>query len=354
MKSETLFYRDGRSDKVYQATINPQDDRFAVTFAFGRRGGPLQTGTKTSSPVDLPTAERIFDKLIQEKMAKGYTRSEDGTPYQGTDMANETSGVRPQLLNSIDEKEVVELLKNPAWCMQEKKDGRRLLVRRGAGIQGINRRGLYCTVPWPVVQELLKIEHSFLIDGEIVGYKFYVFDFLSCNGVDWAGRPYQDRLNGLEVLFAGRHLGFVTKIKTSYAEDEKLDRFQDFQTTEAEGVVFKLLSAPYSPGRPNSGGPALKCKFTSTASFIVSEINKGRSVSLKLFRQEKSCGNVTIPKNYSMPSPGAVVEVRYLYAFPNGSIFQPVYLGERDDIEPEACVLSQLKFKAEESDECEE
>ena len=29
----TLYYRDGSSDKVYQATIKPADDRFVVNFA---------------------------------------------------------------------------------------------------------------------------------------------------------------------------------------------------------------------------------------------------------------------------------------------------------------------------------
>ena len=43
----------------------------------------------------------------------------------------------------------------------------------------------------------------------------------------------------------------------------------------------------------------------------------------------------------------AVVEVRYLYAFPEGRLYQPVYLGRRDDVGAEACGREQLKFKAE-------
>jgi hypothetical protein len=46
------------------------------------------------------------------------------------------------------------------------------------------------------------------------------------------------------------------------------------------------------------------------------------------------------------PQMGTVVEVRYLYAFPeSGSIYQPVYLGPRDDIPAEDCTVDQLKFK---------
>lgn len=51
----TLYYREGSSDKVYLAAIEPQDNGFLVTFAFGRRGSTLTTGSKTPRPVDLNT-----------------------------------------------------------------------------------------------------------------------------------------------------------------------------------------------------------------------------------------------------------------------------------------------------------
>jgi hypothetical protein len=35
--------------------------------------------------------------------------------------------------------------------------------------------------------------------------------------------------------------------------------------TGAEGVVFKDINAPYSPGGPNSGGPQLKFKQEAAA-----------------------------------------------------------------------------------------
>lgn len=56
-------------------------------------------------------------------------------------------------------------------------------------------------------------------------------------------------------------------------------------------------------------------------------------------------GNVTIPPNHPVPVVRQVVEVRYLYATEAGILYQPVYLGEREDIEPTDCVRSQLKFK---------
>src|SRR5437899_6898713 len=98
----TLYYREGSSDKVYQASIEPRGELFVINFAFGRRGSTLQTGTKTSEPVDHDSAMNIYDKLIREKKAKGYTEGPDGTPYQHTDTEERATGVLPQLLNPIE------------------------------------------------------------------------------------------------------------------------------------------------------------------------------------------------------------------------------------------------------------
>jgi len=35
--------------------------------------------------VPQPPAKRIFDKLVKEKQAKGYTQGEDGTSYHQAD-----------------------------------------------------------------------------------------------------------------------------------------------------------------------------------------------------------------------------------------------------------------------------
>ena len=136
----TLYYREGSSDKVYQASIEPAGELFVVNFAYGRRGSTLQTGAKTSSPVDYDTAKRTYDKLVREKLAKGYSPGPDGTPYQHTDQADRATGNLPQLLNPIGEQEVKRLLRDAAWCLQQKFDGRRVLIQKqGDQVTAINR-----------------------------------------------------------------------------------------------------------------------------------------------------------------------------------------------------------------------
>ena len=118
--------------------------------------------------------------------------------------------------------------------------------------------------------------------------------------------------------------------------------FARLKTEGREGVVFKHIDAPCIAGRPASGGAQRKFQFRATASFVVGKPNAKRSVSLFLYAGKalKHAGNVTIPPNHPVPHADQIVECRYLYAFREGGrIYQPVYLGARDDIRPAECTV---------------
>jgi bifunctional non-homologous end joining protein LigD len=309
----------------------------------------MNTGTKTNVPVDYPDARRILDKLVKEKTAKGYTPGPDGTPYQHTDQEQRATGLVPQLLNPIDEAEVERLVADVAWAMQEKFDGRRMLVRKqGAAIHGINRKGLMVGLPSPVTVAVHAIPGDFILDGEAVGDVLHCFDLLELNGEDHQPLPYRQRLTALlNLLMSGqqRQVRFIT---TTYQAAEKTSLLEHLRFQKKEGVVFKRLDAPYTAGRPNAGGAHLKHKFYATLSAVVGRINAQRSVEVQLRdgKQWIGAGNVTIPPNHRVPGVGAVVEVRYLYAFPeSGSLYQPTYLGPRSDVDRRECTAAQLKYK---------
>jgi predicted DNA-binding WGR domain protein len=74
IKRTTLHYREGTSDKVYEVDIcQTGEAQYVVNFRYGKRGATLKEGVKTTQAVPLPEAERVFDKLVQEKTKKGYT-----------------------------------------------------------------------------------------------------------------------------------------------------------------------------------------------------------------------------------------------------------------------------------------
>ena len=358
IQSTSLYFREGPSDKEYHAAIEAHDDNYIVTFAYGRRGSTLTTGTKTQSPVSLAEATKVFDKLIASKIAKGYRAASESagsfTPYQQSGNEGRDTGIRCQLLNPIEKNEVSRLLADNRHCLQEKHDGRRMLVRKqGDAITGINRRGLVVAIPEPIRLAVATIPVDVLIDGEAVGETLHAFDLLEVNGNDLRQRRYLDRHSGLLMVIPPNQPA-LRWVSTAVDPNDKLESYEELRQGNREGVVFKDIDAPYSPGRPNSCGTQLKYKFVESASFVVTARNAKRSVALGLYNGDNDnvklvpAGNVTIPPNHPVPEVGDVIEIKYLYALrASGSIYQPVYLGKRMDIPAAECTTDQLKYKNE-------
>ncbi|NBZ96992.1 MAG: WGR domain-containing protein [Proteobacteria bacterium] len=347
MKSVSLSYRDDRSDKVYRVELVESGGGFVVNFAYGRRGSALTSGTKTSHPVAFHVAQTIFDRLVAEKMAKGYR---EGDAVEGHTVASsESTGILPQLLNPVTDQELETLLEAPEFLVQEKLDGKRLLLRKENGkVTGINRRGIECGLPENIVLDAQALHGDWLLDGELVGKVYHAFDLLELDG-SYRRHPLRERLVVLLNLIAGAQVPWI-RLVASYTGEAVKRRFMERSREDnLEGIVFKNMQAPYIPGRPNSGGAQFKFKFVETASVVVTALNGKRSVGIGVIDSDSlvlPCGNVTIPVDHEIPGIGDIVEVRYLYAFPESkALFQPVYLGLRDDIELKDCRIEQLKYK---------
>jgi len=351
VKQASLFYTHGSSDKEYHAQIVERGDGYVVDFQYGRRGGPLQTGSKTPSPVALDKATAIFDKLVKEKTSKGYTPGESGMAYQGTDKESAFSGILPQLLNPIDDSEASAYLNSLDWVMQEKHNGERVLVKKlGNEITGINKKGIVRPLPEPLVAASRALEDDFLMDGELLGSCYVAFDLLEHRGHDLRTMPYAKRYTHL--LGCVNVIGGFIRVCSSYTDPgAKKAALDELRKAAREGVVFKRHSAPHADGRPASGGDQLKLKFYATATVqVIAAKSDKRSVRIQGFDdqgQPVEIGSVTIPPNADIPAAGEFIEVRYLYAYPGGSLYQPTYLGKRSDQEASDCLISTLKYKPE-------
>ena len=349
MKSEkiSLYFKQGKSDKVYNVSLEEADSNgFVVNFAYGRRGATLKTGTKTKKPVNYASAKKIYDKLVKSKTSKGYMPGEEGPQYLHTDADARDMGVQCQLLNAVDEAKVTQLINDDEWWGQEKHDGKRMLIHKTNTITAINRKGLSVGAPDSILNSAGKVKQTYLVDGEAVGKKLFAFDILEMNNTNLKPTPYHQRLSHLENLGL---MNSIVVVETAKTTEEKQQLYDRLKASGAEGIVFKKHSAPYTAGRPNSGGTQLKFKFYATASVIVTKINDKRSVAVAVMAGENQVGvgNVTIPPNKEVPAVNSMVEVRYLYAYQGGSLYQPTYIGPRDDITFEDCQISQLKYKKE-------
>ena len=355
MDSANLYYKEGSSDKVYHCSVEKDGSGYVVNFAFGRRGSALRTGSKTSSPVSLESARSIFEKLIREKMAKGY-RPMDGAegstiPVVKDDLPNTPVPIQCVLLNPIEEDEAKRLLGDDNWGCQPKFDGVRFMLRKsGDKITALNRKGKQVSVPNSLASAVAKKSCDFFLDGELIGETYYAFDILEFDGDCLRSSHLCKRTQLLQN--AVKDVEGVVLVNVSTGK-QKASLYEKLLKEDKEGIVFKRLDAHYNVGRPASGGSYLKHKFYATCSCFVTEVNQKRSVAVGLLdgRKVVPVGNVTISSNFKVPNVGDIIEVRYLYAYKGGSLYQPTYLGVRSDIDRQECVLSQLKYKSGEDDE---
>lgn len=356
LESANLYYKEGSSDKVYNATLESVGSSYVVNFAYGRRGSALKTGSKTNSPTSLEDAKEIFTNLVKEKTGKGYkyVKNSEGVsiPTVPDDLPETLSEIQCVLLNPIDDKQALSLLDDDDWAIQHKLDGVRFMLKKEKGSSpfSLNRKGKRVGTPTVIWNAVDKLDLEFFLDGELIGETFHVFDILEYRGECIRKSSFIERMKSLKDCF--KHISSENIVSTPFytKKEEKKAFYNELFKQNKEGVVFKHIDAHYYTGRPASGGKYLKNKFYSTCSCVVIDINKKRSAAIGLYKGKKlvKAGNVTIPVNFDIPSVDDVIEVKYLYARKqSGALYQPIYLGLRSDVGAEECQQSQLKFKSE-------
>ena len=357
-------HRNG-SDKIYTIELVETQGGWLVNYRTGRRiqgsGYKIKGsagGTRTRTPRPHDAALRIYRRLVREQLAKHYViveQTHDGTSsgeagletlVSENDLATRKL---PMLLVQITEEDKARLLcDNPSYCAQEEEHGeRRMLLKEFNGtIRGIGGDGEYLALPRPIrnTPRLLRAT-SFLIDGELVGDTLRVWDLLEHDDVDLRDQPMQIRYEQLCTLIPGYYDLPIRVVATAFTRAEKLKMFEEVKARRGEGMVFKLVAAPYVQGTSKYG---LKYTFRSTAvTQVVGANSTNRSIQMGLADEEgiRFIGNLPIPGELAMPPLGAFVEVEYLEALPEAvSMVEARYVGLRSD-RMEADSFSGLKFR---------
>lgn len=365
-KIVTMYCQEGGSDKEYRLELIPDDKGWSVTGYSGRRGGVLKPQQKCSG-VDYETGLKEYNAIFKEKVnKKRYVPQAEqigdsiaSAPYIASPLQREDTGLAPQLLNMIRTPEELEVyLKDPNFIIQKKHDGERrsVSVDSKMDMKVGNKEGMATSLPENTAQDVKKLANlvgGIDVDGELVGDHFIIFELLKVGDVDLRQQPYEGRLAQLVQL--------MSKVESQVANIHLIESSgQDYKSKKAlvgrlekenaEGFTLKDVRAAHAPGRPSKGGSQMKYKFYEDCSLRVSSISVAkRSVHVEGLDENGSpvdLGKITIPVNYDIPKKGDIVNIRYLYCYRGGKLFQTTYSGKRDDQTlPDS--LDKLKFKQE-------
>lgn len=258
-----------------------------------------------------------------------------------------------QLLTAIDDgNEAAARLLDEDYAVQQKFDGKRILLHiERRSITAHNRDGLTCEISKNIVTEAKRFSlvAPVLIDSEWIRETktLYAFDLLEINGIDLRPTPFIGRIQQLATSMHAAQTSVIRAARTELDQDGKVDLLTQIHNLNLEGIALKKKDSPYRTDRQPD---QFKYKFTHVSSFLVTRRNQKASVDLGLFNNEGNLievGSVKIRnRHFERISEGMIVDVRYSHAFPSHRVYQPRMISIRDDIYPESCLLSQLRYKA--------
>jgi bifunctional non-homologous end joining protein LigD len=362
----TRYIDQGIADKMsskYKLYSKLIDDAGWVPEKVKSNFKDLPKKVKKNDLDSLPYPYNIIPTLAKKlKIVKLTGNSEDISEDTKEEYEDEfapfSSALLPQLLTPVGEDTVTICLVNGEWGAQEKYNGKRIILDcRTDNVVAWNRKGKQCLLS-PAVAEAARTSitpygmnsaQGCVVDGELIGDTYYIFDLLIYCGKDLRDFPYKQRyttLSGIGPLPYPGNPGILRVAPLARLSAEKTALYKKLKTEGREGIVFKRLDAPYQAGRVLT---QYKYKFYETISCLVLGHNKKSSIQLGLYQDNKKLATVIYVGNCTVvgekPPVGSVVEVKYLYAHKGGCLYQPSFIGIRDDVDADD--LSKLKFKFE-------
>lgn len=233
--------------------------------------------------------------------------------------------------------------------MQEKYNGVRLMVyiERPDEIYSYNKRGDLIAND-PVIVSSIKsmnlepVHCHIRLDGEFVNDQFYVFDMIT--GLNQK-HSYEDRYNLLRNFIYKYNPDSIVHVPNVKGEKVKRAFLTNLKERRCEGAVFKRMDSIYQPAKRCED--QVKIKFYHTCSVICLGQGRGKSVRMGMMNcagEVIEVGCVSIEKG-PKPQEGDIIEVKYLYAYQGGSLYQPIYLTTRTDVIASECLTDQLIYK---------
>jgi bifunctional non-homologous end joining protein LigD len=361
----SLHCIEGGSDKIYELSIEPVgEDRFSVTYANGKRGSKLVGGSKTPNglPVGYDEAKKIVEQVLAQKIKGGYNPINslsghlDISKVSNSRLRDGDTGLRfKELIACNGDDHVKEMIESLDYLAQEKFNGERRPIIFDTRISdkpfGTNRNGIMVELPENIASAFAYIGNKFVIDGEIMGDRYVMYDILQIDENDLRDEICLNRIELMQEFYKNSIIPAAkNKFEIAYTAvfpEQKLNLYNKVKTKNGEGLVFKTVFGKYMAVRDQN---QIKAKFWNSLSAVVTGLNQNkRSVGLCLFEDGKrvDVGNVTVPSNMDIPEAGSVVEVIYLHAMPNGGLISPTLERVRNDVLPTECTTDQRVMKPE-------
>lgn len=335
---------------------------------WGRIGTNGQSRVKTfASAAEALAAGR---DIINEKLAKGYadvnlasvpsTTPAPAPAPTPAPVSTLPTTLRPMLAEEVDATaSIPRYAADERFIFEPKLDGHRvMLVVDGGKVTAVGRNG-QASQHAPRFNDrrhaadmakLAKMGKA-VLDGELVGDKFWIFDMPS---LEWqggiamvfdAGEPWRIRRRALGLLFGvwSPNPDLIGLVTYAEGEEAKLAMAKDLLERNCEGVIIKNTDAPYRWGRRCSD--TLKAKFVHEADLVVTGLaHQGKDNAVLSAIKDGQLVEVgrcsTIGKG--TVNIGDVVCVRYLYLGAGNRIVQPRLMSVRTDKAASECTYDQL------------
>ena len=357
----TLYFKKGSSDKVYSVWISETETtgHYKVLFEYGPRNKTQTRGVKVDNQT-FDDAKKVFDKLVTRQLKRGYTYGEAKVPAGSPQIESKQTNWFPQLLVEVDQETLIQTYRD--WTaagrfmmVQTKHDGeRRGVITANGNLTGANRKGFSKEIAEDIQDSLKVLAEELkligILDCEDMGDHYVIFDYIASDCESFSGRAIKLTAMLRHILYKGLENLIVDLPVLIYSEEQLIDFIEAAKDRNEEGIVARPADLEYSEGINKE---CLKLKFWDAATVkVISHHATKRSVRVGVLDanlpendQWIDVGSCTIPPNKSIPEPGDLVEIRYLYAYPGGSLYQPIYKEPRSDVTAEDCRIAQLKYK---------
>lgn len=246
-----------------------------------------------------------------------------------------------------DTQTLIGLIISDEFAMQEKIDGRRLMVLKSEhGVVGYNKKYEAIDMPGWIYDTMAVLPgHPWVFDGELTDKGYHVFDLVDAPGDRASGRTFDERILMLSALIGSLGQDRLHSVSLWFEPKDKLMELLRLKNEDAEGVVF----------RPRNSSPfyvstLYKYKFYGTVDAIASEllVDGRRTVELELLRDHEYVSIGRCKVDYDIQEkmkPNTVVEIRYRKVSEAGRLIEPVFQRIRYDKRAYECTYDQLAIR---------